>query len=158
MPRICLIQRRLTAVFVAAVIVSIVVGETRAAAPHVAPVAHPALLAVGRCDPVDGCGAIAPPRGRTSDTESPGQVVGLPPWLIFPPAPVPRSSRTLVRPLVLLSRFSHVFLSLRAVSLSESLTSPPLERANNNVGQDLGPRHLARLAGSFHSTPRPPPV
>lgn len=171
MPRSCLNQRRLIAVIAAAVVLSVVLGETRVVAQNVATSAlrapagavlgcgsARAQLAGHRCDPVLGGGAMTRPWDRLPDGINLGTVAGLPPWLIFPPAPVPMIGGMLIRPRFLASRLSVFELALTAALLSRSLTPPPPERAGTTPGPDVGPRRPARLAGGDRSIPRPPPA
>lgn len=169
MPRSCLNQRRLIAVIAAAVVLSVVLGETRVVAQNVATSAlrapagvvlgcgsARAPLADGLCDPVEGSGASARPWDRLPGGINLGTVAGLPPWLIFPPPPVSMIGGTLIRPRVLASRLSVFELALTAALPSRSSTPP--ERADTTPGPDLGPRRPARLAGGDRSIPRPPPA
>lgn len=162
--------RRVTAVVAALVVLSIVLGETRdARAAGVALDSAAALAPPGwaRLDPalVVGHGGDWGEQRTTVtlrarlEQGSHGHVraiAGIPPWIIWPPSPMPRIVGTMLRRPTL-TAFVGFHPSALQVGWRPTSALPPAPTGDHPQPARAMLKPPARLAGADHSIPRPPP-
>lgn len=165
-------MRRITVVLAALVVLSIVLGDTWEG--DAAGVASAGLVTVSPLAvlPNGDVVHVAVPAGQAGDAMSlrpqvadwaKGEerlhihaIAGIPPWLIWPPSPMPRVTGTFVRRPVLDALAGYAPTALYAGGVPTPLVLPatPAARVERDLGVLAPP---ARLAGADHSIPRPPP-
>ena len=161
--------RTLTAVIAALLVLSVVLGDTQevgaARAALVAPSAFPSSPVCGGTSATRvGCRVDQPASApttfhqrATSNSHSLSRAIaGIPPWVIWPPSPMPRIAGTLVRRPALNALVGIPPSALQA-GWTPTSTLPPATIAENSWLNLRVPSPPARLAGADHSIPRPPP-
>jgi len=165
-------MRRITVVLAALVVLSIVLGDTWEG--DAAGVASAGLVTVSPLAvlPNGDVAHVAAPAGQPGDATSlrpqvavwaKGEerlhvhaIAGIPPWLIWPPSPMPRFAGTFVRRPVLhaLAGYAPTALYAGSIPAPPLLLATPTTRFERDLDVLAPP---ARLAGADHSIPRPPP-
>jgi hypothetical protein len=166
--------RRVTAVVAALVVLSIVWGDTLdGSAAGVAPGGPVALSPLAGWDSIEAVTLAAPAAGIAGDLSDPRPsvtshalvelrsdlraIAGIPPWVIWPPSPMPRIAGTLIRRPTL-NVLVGVHHSAPQVGWKPTSSLPPAIIGENPRLALRVPRPPARMAGADHSIPRPPPL
>lgn len=157
--------RRVTAVVAALVVLSIVFGETRdARSAGIAPGGAAASPNWATVVSALGTGYRSEPseqRTLRARLEQGGHghvraIAGIPPWIIWPPSPMPRIVGTMLRRPTL-TAFVGIHPSALQVGWKPTSALPPAPTGDHPQPALETLRPPARLAGADHSIPRPPP-
>ncbi|MBA2277378.1 MAG: hypothetical protein H0W06_06400 [Chloroflexia bacterium] len=164
------VARKISAVVAVLVVLSIVLGDTREVGasgigvPDVSVVSLSSHWAGTDAAPVAWLIGSSPGGSPVKSWRAPSSldspqrtIAGIPPWIIWPPSPMPRISGTMVRLSgVSIAAGTHAITRLGSWPLM--LPLPPLPGAVLPDLNHLAPVPPARLAGANFSIPRPPPT
>jgi hypothetical protein len=132
-------------------------SQPSAAPPPLACDFTPARSADGRLPMVDRSSTAMDHRVEPGPGAAPRYLAGVPPWTIWPPAPVPRIGGAVVHPSIARSRSIVGLLSIREACATDPASGLTFGRPSLSAEWPEPFRPLERLADVEQRFPRPPP-